>query len=158
MATARCRPSVQQSGQLTLEGTGGDFDTSSLLELQCGVTINDLENITIEELPQLEILTSKPDLLSENDVSNVIMVLTNLQNETNKEVQYFYFNFCRKKLPAKKFLFYKSRVLSSSSNERINLPSFATIVLKGILSPCRKTLSRKSFARKTFPTTFFLEN
>ena len=94
MATARCLPSIQQSGQLTLEGTGGDFDTSSLLELKCGVTINDVENITIEELSLLEILTSQPELLSKNDVSNVIMVLTNLQNETNEEVQYFYFNFC----------------------------------------------------------------
>ena len=89
MATARCLPCVQQNGQLTLEGTGGDFDTSSLLELPCGVTINDVENITIEELSQLEILTSQSGSLSENDVSNAIMALTNLQNETNEEVQYF---------------------------------------------------------------------
>jgi len=57
-----------------------------LIELPCGITISDVENITIENLPQLEVLTSRPQQLSQEDLSAATEILSNFQQQNDEEV------------------------------------------------------------------------
>ena len=85
LASVRCLPSKLQNSRLSSKDTGGYFDTSTLVELPCGVTINDVENITTDKLPQLEVLTSQPELLSEDDIRKTTEILQNFQERSPEE-------------------------------------------------------------------------
>ena len=85
LAAIRCLPTQSNNEPKSENNTGGIFDLSSLQELPCGTTLNNITNVTAENLPQLEVLTSQPDLLDEEDVTKASEILANFQS-SNEEV------------------------------------------------------------------------
>ena len=62
------------------------FDKSTLAILDCGVTMLDLTELTNGLLPQLFVLTSRPEVLTEDDVTEVTGILARFLNNSQKEV------------------------------------------------------------------------
>ena len=79
LATIRCLPTESNNEPKSENDTGGIFDLSSLQELPCGITLNNITSATAENLPQLEVLTSQPDLLKRDDVTKATEILANFR-------------------------------------------------------------------------------
>ena len=69
------------------ESIGAYFDSKSLQEIKCGVTLTNIANISAAELPTtLEVLTSQPEKLTEEDIEQATEVLLAIENEPDQEV------------------------------------------------------------------------
>ena len=88
LATIQCIPDATNDGG----GTGGNFDISSLNEVPCGISIKNLEHATIQDLPRLELLTSRPDLLNEVEIETASKIISSFRsNNTIAVSQVIYF-------------------------------------------------------------------
>ena len=86
LATIRCLPTESNNEPKSENDTGGIFDLSSLQELPCGITLNNITSATAENLPQLEVLSSKPDSLDIDQVTKATEILANFRTSPNEEV------------------------------------------------------------------------
>ena len=80
-----CIPSNRSDSALEREGM---FDLSTVEFLECGVDLKNVVNSSNERLlPQLSVLTSRPVLLTEEDIATAVDVLrfylTNSQEQVN---------------------------------------------------------------------------
>jgi len=76
----------------------GNFDLASLHVIECGISLNDVENATTEQdLVTIAVLTSQPDLLSDEKISTATFALAfyldSLQDEV-KHVSTFNIEHC----------------------------------------------------------------
>ena len=81
MASATCLPHTKTEQLGIIEG---QFDETTVSVIKCGTTIENLmNNNTIESLSTLSVLTSAPEVLSEEDIRIATGVLeTQLQQST----------------------------------------------------------------------------
>jgi len=87
-ATVRCLP-IEPGNEGLLFGTsvGAHFDAISLHEIECGITLTNIRDISAEKLPRtLESLTSQPNILTEEDIDRATKALQQIENEPGQEV------------------------------------------------------------------------
>ena len=68
-----------------LARTGAWFERKSLQENPCGSKLSDLDAHSDQILSRLEVLTSRPELLSETDIIRILDLLLQFR-KLNKEV------------------------------------------------------------------------
>ena len=63
------------------------FDLSTIKILTCGVNLTNVVNMSNERLlPQLSVLTSRPSILTEEDIATVVDVLRLYLNNSQEQV------------------------------------------------------------------------
>jgi len=66
---------------------GAYFDETSLQEIECGITLTNIGDISAEKLPRtLESLTSQPSSLTDEDIDSATNVLLQIESEPEQEV------------------------------------------------------------------------
>ena len=83
LAAVTCMPATSASTM-----AGGIFNLSTIHFIDCGITLTDVANSTIQDLPTIAVLTSRPEILSETQISEVSETLNLYLKELQKEVDY----------------------------------------------------------------------
>jgi len=66
----------------------GSFDLSNILIINCSISLNDIMDSTIEQLPILAVLTSQPESLSREQIAIATKTLSIYLEKLQDEVSY----------------------------------------------------------------------
>ena len=65
-----------------------EFDNSTFHEVECGITLSDLSNDSLEDLAKLETLTSRSDVLNEENIAFAAKILASFEIQ-NVNITFF---------------------------------------------------------------------
>ena len=87
-ATMRCLPFNSINSRLSQSPVKPEFDNSTFQEVECGITFNDLSNGSLEDLAKLETLTSRSDVLNEENITFAAKLLASFEVQ-NVNITFF---------------------------------------------------------------------